>query len=196
MTDSKFSLRWNDFETNMTVALKELREEKDFFDVTIACEDSQIQAHKVILSACSTFFRNLLRRNPHQHPLLYLKGVKYKDLLGIINFMYNGEVNVAQEELKQFLEVAEDLKVKGLTQKMAIPILPHFTTPTTENSKTPATRFTTTNPEPDTFLPNLPTRFSTPTQDVHESSPKLPTRFPTTTITRVAYMDHVFLLGV
>ena len=89
MTDSKFSLRWNDFETNMTVALKELREEKDFFDVTIACEDSQIQAHKVILSACSTFFRNLLRRNPHQHPLLYLKGVKYKDLLGILDFMYN-----------------------------------------------------------------------------------------------------------
>ena len=111
----------------MTVALKELREEKDFFDVTIACEDSQIQAHKVILSACSTFFRDLLRRNPHQHPLLYLKGVKYKELLGILNFMYNGEVNVSQEELKQFLAVAGDLKIKGLTQKMAVPT-PHSTT--------------------------------------------------------------------
>jgi len=96
MSTSKFSLQWNDFETNMTDALKELREEKDFFDVTIACEDSQIQAHKVILSACSTFFRNVLRRNPHQHPLLYLKGVKYKEFIAILNFMYNGEVNVAQ----------------------------------------------------------------------------------------------------
>merc|ERR1712004_585363 len=30
--------------------------------------------------------------------------------------MYQGEVNVAQEELNSFLAVAEDLRVKGLTQ--------------------------------------------------------------------------------
>jgi len=115
-SSEKFCLRWNDFETNISVAFRELREEKDFFDVTLACDDSQIQAHKVILSACSPFFRNILRRNPHQHPLLYLKGVKYKDILSVLNFMYMGEVNVAQEELNSFLSVAEDLRVKGLTQ--------------------------------------------------------------------------------
>jgi len=116
MGSEKFCLRWNDFETNISVAFRELREEKDFFDVTLACDDSQIQAHKVILSACSPFFRNVLRRNPHQHPLLYLKGVKYNELLSVLNFMYMGEVNVAQEELNSFLAVAEDLRVKGLTQ--------------------------------------------------------------------------------
>jgi len=115
-SSEKFCLRWNDFETNISAAFRELREEKDFFDVTLACDDSQIQAHKVILSACSPFFRNVLRRNPHQHPLLYLKGVKYKDILAVLNFMYMGEVNVAQEELNSFLSVAEDLRVKGLTQ--------------------------------------------------------------------------------
>jgi len=115
-SSEKFCLRWNDFETNISVAFRELREEKDFFDVTLACDDSQIQAHKVILSACSPFFRNVLRRNPHQHPLLYLKGVKYKELLSVLNFMHMGEVNVAQEELNSFLAVAEDLRVKGLTQ--------------------------------------------------------------------------------
>merc|ERR1711936_536496 len=116
MASEKFCLRWNDFESNISVAFRELREEKDFFDVTLACDDSQVQAHKVILSACSPFFRNVLRRNPHQHPLLYLKGVKYKELLSVLNFMYMGEVNVAQEELNSFLAVAEDLRVKGLTQ--------------------------------------------------------------------------------
>jgi len=120
-SSEKFCLRWNDFETNISVAFRELREEKDFFDVTLACDDSQIQAHKVILSACSPFFRNVLRRNPHQHPLLYLKGVKYKELLSVLNFMYMGEVNVAQEELNSFLSVAEDLRVKGLTQNNANP---------------------------------------------------------------------------
>ena len=112
----KFCLRWNDFEANVSVALKELREDEDFFDVTLACEDDQINAHKLILSACSPFFRTILRRNKHEHPLLFLRGVKYKDLVSILNFMYHGEVNVAQEELNAFLSVAEDLQVKGLTQ--------------------------------------------------------------------------------
>merc|ERR1712106_165451 len=116
MTSEKFCLRWNDFGTNISDAFRELREEKDFFDVTLACEDNQIEAHKVILSACSPFFRNILRRNPHQHPLIYLKGVKYQELLSVLNFMYLGEVNIAQDELNSFLSVAEDLRVKGLTQ--------------------------------------------------------------------------------
>jgi len=118
-SSEKFCLRWNDFESNISVAFRELREDKDFFDVTLACDDDQIQAHKVILSACSPFFRTVLKRNRHEHPLLYLKGVKYTDLMAVLNFMYHGEVNVAQEELNSFLAIAEDLKVKGLTQNKA-----------------------------------------------------------------------------
>jgi len=116
MDREKFCLRWNDFESNISKAFQELRDDKDFFDVTLACEDEQVQAHKVILAACSPFFRNILRRNQHQHPLLYMKGVKFTDLQAVLNFMYHGEVNVAQEELNSFLAVAEDLRVKGLTQ--------------------------------------------------------------------------------
>jgi len=116
MANEKFCLRWNDFESNISSAFRELREDKDFFDVTLACDDEQLQAHKVILSACSPFFRTVLRRNRHEHPLLYLKGVKYADLVSVLNFMYHGEVNVAQEELNSFLAIAEELKVKGLTQ--------------------------------------------------------------------------------
>ncbi|XP_023327405.1 protein tramtrack, beta isoform isoform X4 [Eurytemora carolleeae] len=112
----KFCLKWNDFETNLSRAFSELREEKDFFDVTLVCEDNQLDAHKVILSACSPFFRNILKKNPHKHPLLYLKDVRWEDMQSILTFMYQGEVNVAQDQLTSFLAVAEDLKVKGLTQ--------------------------------------------------------------------------------
>ena len=112
----KFCLRWNDFENSISGAFRELRDQQDFFDVTIACEDNQIEAHKVILSACSPFFRSILKRNPHQHPLLYLNKVKYDCIVAVLNFMYHGEVNVAQDDLSTFLAVAEDLKVKGLTQ--------------------------------------------------------------------------------
>jgi len=112
----KFCLRWNDFESNISKAFSEIRDDKDFFDVTLACEGEQIEAHKVVLSACSPFFQTILKRNRHEHPLLYLKGVKYIDLMAVLNFMYHGEVNVAQEDLNSFLAIAEDLKVKGLTQ--------------------------------------------------------------------------------
>ena len=115
-SSEKFCLKWNDFESNVSGAFREIREERDFFDVTLACDDNQMEAHKVIISACSPMFRNILRRNPHQHPLLYLRGVKYKELENVLNFMYQGEVNVAQEDLNTFLSVAEELQVKGLNQ--------------------------------------------------------------------------------
>ena len=116
MGTDNFCLRWNDFEANISASLKELRDDRDFFDVTLACEDDQVQAHKVILSACSPFFKNILRRHPHQHPLLYLRGIKMKELSSIINFMYHGEANVDQANLNLFLSISEELKVKGLTQ--------------------------------------------------------------------------------
>jgi len=116
MASEKFCLRWNDFESNISSAFRDIRQEKEFFDVTVACDEEQMQAHKVILSACSPFFKTVLRRNQHQHPLLYLRGVSFKDLEAVLNFMYHGEVNVAQDDLNSFLQVAEDLKVKGLTQ--------------------------------------------------------------------------------
>ena len=115
-TNETFCLNWNDFESNISVAFREIREEKDFFDCTLSCGSRQIQAHKLILSACSPFFRSILKQNPHQHPLLYLKGVKFTDLQSVLAFMYHGEVNVAQEELNSFLAIAEELEVKGLTQ--------------------------------------------------------------------------------
>ena len=120
MSSEKFCLRWNDFERNISAAFKDIREDKEFFDITIACEDEQLQAHKVILSACSPFFKNVLRRNQHQHPLLYLKGVSYRDMEAVLNFMYHGEVNVAQDDLNSFLQVAEDLRVKGILYELKL----------------------------------------------------------------------------
>ena len=84
------------FESNISNSFRELRDDKDFFEVTLACDDHQLEAHKVILSACSPFFRSFLKKNPHPHPLLYMKGVKYEDILLVLNFMYHGEVSVAQ----------------------------------------------------------------------------------------------------
>eukprot|EP00096_Caligus_rogercresseyi_P007696 TRINITY_DN256_c0_g1_i5.p1 TRINITY_DN256_c0_g1~~TRINITY_DN256_c0_g1_i5.p1 ORF type:complete len:418 (-),score=156.21 TRINITY_DN256_c0_g1_i5:1337-2590(-) len=112
----RLCLRWNDFESNIKHGFSELRQEEDFFDVTLACGSQQIKAHKVILSACSPFFRSIIKSIPHAHPLLYLRGIQFAHLESLLCFMYNGEVNVTQEDLNNFLAVAEELKIKGLTQ--------------------------------------------------------------------------------
>ena len=117
MGADKFCLRWNDFDTNISSSLRELREDKVLFDVMLVSGRDQVPAHKVILSASSPLFRDILTRNPHHHPLLYLGGVSAANLKYVIDFIYNGEVNVAQDDLNSFLLAAEELQVKGLTQK-------------------------------------------------------------------------------
>ena len=119
MTSSeKFSLRWNDFQENISSAFNSLRDDTNFTDVTLISEDGQhLQAHKVILFSSSPFFMNILKSNKHPHPLVYLKGFKSKDLQSIIDFMYYGVTEVYQENLDSFLSIAEELQLKGLTKR-------------------------------------------------------------------------------
>jgi len=112
----QFCLRWNDFQTNMVASFKHLRDEKSFTDVTIACDGQSCKAHKMILSACSPYFKALLEENPAKHPIIILKDVPFTHLTAILEFMYAGEVNVAQDQLPAFLKTAERLKVKGLAE--------------------------------------------------------------------------------
>ena len=115
-SSEKLCLQWNDFKENITSSFKELREDIDFTDVTLACEDGQqIEAHKVVLTSSSPFFMELLKKNKHPHPLLYMRGLKSEDLMAILDFLYQGEANVLQDNLDAFLALAEELKLKGLT---------------------------------------------------------------------------------
>ena len=111
----KLCILWDDFDENLKSAFGNLREDNDFADVTLACEDGrQVEAHKVILAASSPFFQKLLGRNNHPHPLIFMRGVKYDNLLAVLDFLYRGETNIFQENLDSFLAIAEELQLKGL----------------------------------------------------------------------------------
>ena len=99
MSDEKLCLQWNDFHDNVISAFKEFRDDKDFTDLTLACDDEQLQAHKVILSTFSPFFRDLLKDNKHTHPLIYMRGVQGKYLSAIVDFIYQGEANIAEKDI-------------------------------------------------------------------------------------------------
>lgn len=114
-TTEQFSLRWNNFHSNLTSGFHELFQANDMVDVTLSVEGKFLQAHKLVLSICSPFFKQLFKMNPCKHPVVILKDVMYGNLKDIIEFMYLGEVNVLRDNLTAFLRTAELLQVKGLT---------------------------------------------------------------------------------
>ncbi|PSN45815.1 hypothetical protein C0J52_05500 [Blattella germanica] len=111
----QFSLRWNNFHSNLTSGFHALLQGEDLVDVTLAAGGQFVQAHKIVLSVCSPYFKELFKVNPCKHPIVILKDVCHKELVAILQFMYQGEVNVRQEELATFLKTAEMLQIKGLT---------------------------------------------------------------------------------
>ena len=116
-------LQWKDFKENVNSAFGRLRNDREFTDVTLASEDGQqMEAHKVILAASSPFFEEILEKNRHPHPLIYLKGIQSKHLLAALDFLYFGEANVLEEDLESFLAITEDLRLKGFTDQKQIPI--------------------------------------------------------------------------
>ena len=112
-------MKWKKFEANILDSFRELRETQSFFDVTLATEDGQtIQAHKIILSTGSNFFRTLFLKNKRENMWVYMKGINNVNLGQIIDFLYNGEVLIKKEGIKEFLDTAKDLQMKGLENEM------------------------------------------------------------------------------
>jgi len=107
--DEKLCLQWNDFNKNISSAFGDLRQDKDFTDVTLVSEDGQqVEAHKVVLVDSNPFFQNILKKNKHPHPL------RPENLMAMVDFFYHGEANVYQENLEFFLVLAKELQLKGL----------------------------------------------------------------------------------
>ena len=113
----KFCLKWNDFDSNVSKSFGLLRNEDYLHDVTLICDDnSQVSAHKLVLSACSEFFKAVFKNNKHQNPLICLEGISARELQDILDYMYNGEANIYQEGLENFLLIAQRFKIMGLLQ--------------------------------------------------------------------------------
>ncbi|KAF3419918.1 hypothetical protein E2986_00557 [Frieseomelitta varia] len=131
MSGEQFSLVWNSFPTNLSSGLYTLLTDEQLVDVTLAAEGQILRAH-------NTYFRELFKvhfnlshmthifsydvkvlvttqGNSCKHPIVILKDVNYRDLSAMLHFMYQGEVNIKQEDIASFLKVAETLQIKGLT---------------------------------------------------------------------------------
>ncbi|KAF6202935.1 hypothetical protein GE061_003342 [Apolygus lucorum] len=117
MSSQHYCLRWNNYQSNMTSVFHHLLRTQSFVDVTLACNDQSLKAHKVVLSACSSYFQKLLLENPCKHPTIIMpQDVCFTDLKFIIEFVYKGEIDVSQAQLQSLLKTADQLKIKGLCE--------------------------------------------------------------------------------
>ncbi|CAB3371582.1 Hypothetical predicted protein [Cloeon dipterum] len=112
----QYCLRWKYHHNNLQVMFSQLLERESFCDVTLACEGKLLRAHKVVLSACSTYFDQIFTQHDSKNPIVILKDVKYEDIKALVEFMYRGEINIEQSHLASLLKTAEELKVKGLAE--------------------------------------------------------------------------------
>ena len=113
--DEIFSLKWNNFQSNVGKTFSMLRHDDDFYDVTLVTDDqNEVSAHKVVLSSCSEYFKNVLKHKKNPHLLLCLEGINIHELNGVLDYIYNGEVKIYQDDLDRFLTVAKRLKLDGL----------------------------------------------------------------------------------
>ena len=112
----RISLTWSEFQKFVASSFANARSSSDFSDVTLVGEDYQLEAHRLVLSAGSRFFHDLFKRAKHEHPLVYLKGTYKVEIEAILSFLYNAEVNIAQQNLTQFLVTSKELKVRGVME--------------------------------------------------------------------------------
>ena len=113
----KYHLEWKLFHETLSESLRELRDDKDFSNVTLAFDDDNfIEVNSLILSACSKVLKGVIKKSKHPHIFIYLSGLSSATVTFLLDFMYNGEVSVPHDEVDRFLAAAHRLKVKGLIQ--------------------------------------------------------------------------------
>ena len=112
----KFSLKWNDYLVNVTKKFSSLRNEEEFSDVTLVSSDKrQVSAHKVVLSSSSDYFKTILQNNNKSKDIiLCLENISHEELNNMLDYVYNGEVNIEQDQLDRFLTIAQRFQLEGL----------------------------------------------------------------------------------
>ncbi|KAK2715424.1 protein tramtrack, beta isoform-like isoform X1 [Artemia franciscana] len=114
MKEKELHLRWDNYSAVYKGSFAALLNHEHFTDVTLSCDNQSIKCHRLVLSACSSYFENLLISNSHYQPIIILKDVKFCDLQALVKFMYIGEVTVAQTHFDSVLRLADMLKITGL----------------------------------------------------------------------------------
>jgi len=117
MSQEKYNLNWHTYSDHLREMLHKMRKTENLTDVTLVCDDQKkYKAHKIVLSACSTVFKNIIDSLPQNASVIYLRGIQHQEMESILEFMYLGVATFYQERMNEFLNVAKNLEIKEISK--------------------------------------------------------------------------------
>jgi len=120
MQPKTFIVQNHEYQSSMFKGFEEMRKCTRFFDVSIACNDSNgriLNGHKVILSSASGVFRGILSQPlflNQSSVIVYLHSVSHKILSWLLDFIYTGCVSVPESYLDSFIRLSTELQILGI----------------------------------------------------------------------------------
>ncbi|KAI5735599.1 hypothetical protein M8J77_020440 [Diaphorina citri] len=161
-TGTNFCMKWQNFQVHLAFELYQLLKMESMVDVTLKAEGEAFQAHRIILSASSPFFQEILSPIENDcHPIVILADVPANDVKAILEFIYYGEIKVEGANIFSVLKTAQNLKISALLEienhLMQNPICT-----------------STINNEIEVSITTPPNKYSTPPKS--KSTPKKPDR--------------------
>lgn len=108
--------------SGLSSAFAQMFKDETLVDVTLSCGNHQIHAHRLVLSACSPYFRNMFEKqaNPFHYPIINIDNIYIEDLRLVLEFMYRGEVMIPQDRLSTVLRCATSLEVEGFPTDLTL----------------------------------------------------------------------------
>ncbi|KAI4499673.1 hypothetical protein M0802_005243 [Mischocyttarus mexicanus] len=115
MGEKTFNLTWNNHLANLSGLFEGLYKSGSLTDATLACQGGMLRAHRLVLAACSPYFERVFKEHYGEQPILILKGVAVEEMECLLDFMYRGSIDVAEEHLPSLIKTATDLEIRGLS---------------------------------------------------------------------------------
>ena len=119
-----FQLKWHSYGAHLHTSIATLLRSESFTDITLATVDGrQISAHRIVLSACSSYIKQLLHTvypgTNSNLPLVVVlpSEISYRILRILIEYMYSGEATVSYGQLDGILRAAHILGIRGLCRE-------------------------------------------------------------------------------
>ena len=102
--------------------MHEMLKSNELTDVTLVCNDNkQFKAHKIVLIACSSLFKNIFNELPQNNLVIQLIGVKHQEIESILELMYLGSTTFHPERKNDLLSLAKNLEIKEISCGAVLP---------------------------------------------------------------------------
>ena len=120
MNSQPLLLKWTDYEDNVSSTLEKQNSSSFCSDLILVSDELvTFQVHKFVLSAFSPMIKELLLKNPHPRPLIYLKGIKKEELQSLLNLVYFGKTSFNNPDpgsKDMFVKVIEKFQLTGFEE--------------------------------------------------------------------------------